>query len=173
MTDFAQNELGVERDAEIILHKQAHPLPGQFRAVRRLALLSMVLDACRQSQASLPQLHVLNWAVRTKASRHLFLKVLTGAIAPDEALVRFDPSLPRLVQYGVGEGIITDRPDVLIDGATTESSKSYRITLTTKGKELANLVRDSDLLSDERLFLESVKNKVTQRFVHDLIGGKQ
>ena len=45
---------------------------------------------------------------------------------------------------------------------------SYRVTLTTKGEELAALVVESGLLVEERVFLESLGGKITQKLVQSL-----
>jgi hypothetical protein len=157
-----------EQEAEVILRPTPHSMPGQLRTVRRLALLSLLLDSCRDSQANLRQLHVLNWAARSRQSREVFLGFVKGFVPPDEAVVRFDPSLPRVLKYAISEGLISDRDVGLLDDVPSERLTSYRVKLTPKGKELAELVSESDLLTDERLFLQNIGRKVTQKLVQSL-----
>lgn len=165
------DSLGEEGEATIVLHPRNQPFPGQFRTVRRLALLTLILRACRGEQASLPQLHVLNWAVRTPESRRAFLAFIGDQVSPDEAVVRFDPTLPRAIQYAVEEHIVTDREAVqeTLDGQLQANVGDYRIKLTDKGRVIADAVEDASVLVDERIFLDNLKKKVTQAMVEDLL----
>lgn len=165
------NDLGEEGEATIVLHPRNQPFPGQFRTVRRLALLTLLLQACRGEQASLPQLHVLNWAVRTPDSRRAFLTFVRGEVPPDEAVVRFDPTLPRAIRYAVEEQIVTDREAVqeMLDGNTEVKVGDYRIKLTNKGRAIAKAVEDAGVLVDERIFLDRLTKKVTQAMVDELL----
>jgi hypothetical protein len=165
------DDLGAEGEATFVLTPRNQPIPGQFRTVRRLALIAMMLRACRGEQATLPQLHVLNWAVRTPGSRRAFLAFWNGEVPPDEAIVRFDPTLPRAIQYAVEERIVSDRAPLqeTLDGKQESKAGQYRIALTEKGKALAEAVEDAGLLVDERIFLESLSKKVTQVMVDELL----
>jgi len=165
------DELGDEGEAKIMLHPRNQPFPGQFRTVRRLALLTLVLEACRGQQASLAQLHVLNWAVRTPESRRAFLSFMNNEVAPDEAIVRFDPTLARAIQYAVEEQIVTDREEVQrgLDDTIEVKVGEYRIQLTDKGRAIAEAVKDAGILADERIFLEGLRKKVTQTMVDNLL----
>ncbi len=165
------DELGAEDEATIVLHARNQAYPGQFRTVRRLALITLLLKACRSEQASLPQLHVLNWAVRTPESRSAFLAFLRREVPPDEAVVRFDPTLPRAIQYAIEEQIVTDREAVqaTLDGRIEAKVGDYRIKLTEKGRVIAEAVEDADVLVDERIFLERLSKKVTQAMVDELL----
>ena len=165
------DDFGAEGEASIVLTPRNQPIPGQFRTVRRLALTSLLLNACRGAQATLPQLHVLNWAVRTPESRQAFLAFINGKVPPDEAVVRFDPTLHRAIQYAVEERIVSDRASVqeMLDGKQESKPRQYRIVLTNKGKMLAEAVEEAGLLVDERIFLESLDKKVTQVLVDELL----
>ncbi len=165
------DDLGAEGEATIILHPRNQPFPGQFRTVRRLALLTLLLQTCRGEQASLPQLHVLNWAVRTPESRRAFLAFVQGEVPPDEAVVRFDPTLPRAIQYALEEEIVSDRDAVqeTLEGNAEVRVSEYRIKLTDKGRAIAEAVEESVVLVDERIFLESLNKKVTQAMVDELL----
>jgi hypothetical protein len=165
------DDLGAEGEAAIVLRPRNQPFPGQFRTVRRLALLTLLLQACRGEQASLPQLHVLNWAVRTPESRRAFLAVVRGEVPPDEAVVRFDPTLPRAIQFAVGEQIVQDRVTVqeTLHVRAEARVSEYRIKLTDKGRAIAAAVEDTDILVDERIFLETLNKKLTQAMIDDIL----
>ena len=163
--------LGQEGEAPIVLRPRKQPLPGQFRTVRRLALLALLLQACREERASLSQLHVLNWAIRTPSSRQAFLALVRGQVPPDEAVVRFDPTLPRAIQYAVSEQIVTDRQAVQSTMGGPDETKvgDYRIELAEKGRLIAKAVEVANVLIDERVFLASVNKKITQTMVDRLL----
>src|SRR5262249_24047229 len=134
-------------------------------------LLTLILEACRGQQASLAQLHVPNWAVRTRESRHAFLAFMKGDVKPDEAVVRFDPTLARALQYAIEEQIVTDRGPIqeALDSKSEAPVGQYRITLADKGRAIADAVRADGVLVDERIFLAGLAKKVTQTMVNDLL----
>ena len=172
MTDGRNGDLGREEGAEVFLRPLRQPMPGQFRTVRRVALLAILLRACHGSRATLPQLHVLNWAVRSRESRATFLSFIRGFIPPDQAIVRFDPTLPRAIQFAVAEGIVLDRePQQQLALREGNLPPAYRVRLTTKGSDLADEVAEAGLMADERFFLESIGEKVTQDMVKSLLNG--
>jgi hypothetical protein len=158
-----------EVDAPFTLRRRKRAVPGDLRILRRVGLVTLLLEACRDSRASLEQLHVLNWAVRSKESREAFLSFMAGAIAPDQAIVRYDPTLSRALDFARHEQLVQDRAEPQEAGSSGRSAAtSYRVALTEKGRQLAAILADDDYLVDERLFLDSIGRKVTQKMVEAL-----
>jgi len=125
--------------------------PADFRPLWRMALLVLILDKCWGQRASIGQVHVLNWAIRTKQSRDAFLSFQKGSVSYERAIVRFEPSLNRAIDFAFGEGLIRKRANDVIE-------------MTIKGRAWADKILNSpELLSEERGFLTGIKGKITQQ----------
>jgi hypothetical protein len=162
------------------LKQRTFAISADLRPARRLALLVLILNHCRAGRASLEQLHVLNWAIRTEQSRNDFLDFLKGKRYPDRAVVSYDPSLSRLIAFALAEKFVlkNDRPvqqpiqGIEPPAASNGSSSSvdYRIILSDRGKALVEaLKKHRDMLVAERDFLKRIGMKVTQQQVHELL----
>lgn len=160
-----------EIDAPFTLKPRSHAVPGDLRIMRRVSLLTLLLNTCFGSRASLEQLHVLNWAARSKESREAFLSFLSGAIPPDQAIVRYDPALSRALDFARYEGLIQDREQPGEAAQSSQKSAGYRIALTEKGHQIATMLKEDDYLVDEQLFLDSIGRKVTQTMIEALFVG--
>jgi hypothetical protein len=159
-------------DAPFVLRRHDRPVPGDLRILRRMAILTLLLDACWDSRASIQQLHVLNWAIRSKESREAFLSFLEGSVPPDQAVVRYDPSLVRVMDFARHERLVRDREEPNLDSTherMPSSSTSYRIALSDKGHSFAAMLTEENYLVSERLFLERIGKKVTQKMVESLL----
>jgi hypothetical protein len=142
-------------------------LPADLRPVRRVSLLMFIIDHCWAGRATLEQLHVMDWACRSPETRALFLQCLANGRGPEFPCVRFDPSLNRAIDWGVGFGLLSTttssqiRPDV-----SPNKLAEYRVWLTPRGEvTLKDLAAIPDCLTAERSMLEMMANKITQGFV--------
>ena len=61
------------------------PLPCDLRPIWRIAALVVILNQCRQKRATIEQLHVMNWSIRSRKAQEQFLAYMQGwnAIAHD------------------------------------------------------------------------------------------
>jgi hypothetical protein len=84
-------------DRPFTFHEQPVPIPAEYRTRWRVALLLLLMGACRGHRARWHQLHVLNWASRTTANEHAFERLKNGESRPEDAVVRYDPSLDRAI----------------------------------------------------------------------------
>ena len=150
-------------EAHFIFRKRPIAVDPDLRPLRRVTMLLLLIDACRGSVANQEQLHVLDWAVRTPATRSTLIEFLTGQRSPETAIVRFDPTLDRAVCLGVGAKLLA----VTAKEVQAASAPDYRIELTPDGRAaLAEL--DSSLFAVERAFLTALPRKLTQSDVRDL-----
>lgn len=167
-------------DVPFTLKPRPIAISSDLRPARRVALLVIILEHCRESRANLEQLHVLNWALRTEDSRRDFLDFLKGKRSPDRAVVRYDPSLTRVIAIALALGLVLrndDQRQLRVEGLelaasprTTSISQEYRISLADRGRELARLLADRpDCLQVERTFLKQVGRKITQQLIHRLL----
>ncbi len=144
------------------------PLPADLRPAFRLAVLVLIIEHCRGGRASVEQLHVMDWSIRTPHTRSLFLEYMEGKRKPSEVIVRMDPSLSRAIDFALAEKLVTHRePNLLPD--IVSPMTSLRFMLTKDGRELAKeLMAMEGCLEDEKYFLASIGSKVTQSQVHGL-----
>jgi hypothetical protein len=166
------HETDLERvlDVPFTFKRRPVPLPGDMRPVWRLHVLVLLLEQCWGGKATHQQLHVLNWAIRTEETRAAFLQFVHGHRSPNQIIVRYDPSLNRSVDFAFAEGIAThheEGPDLL--GEESSRSRTYRIMLTKKGRDLLAVIRDmKECLVVEKEFLSAVGKKVTQQQVESV-----
>lgn len=148
---------------------RARALPGDLCPNRRLALLLLILYYCRGKKASQQQLYVMDWAIRSPVRRSRFLQYIRGQIEPDQILIRYDPALPRAIALAIANKLIIDRR-LVEGGIIKETPQTYRVLLLEKGEKVVDEILSShdELLWDERLFLESISQKVTQRMIQEL-----
>lgn len=141
---------------QIVFSSRPEAIPGDLRVPWRICTLCLILDKFRSGKARLEQLHIIWWAVRTKNNRDLFLRWFSDEKRPDEAIVRFDPSLSATVDLALGQQLV-------------ERSSSGAIGLTTSGKELARAIWQVDqVLPAEKEFLNKIPNKLTQRVMKEV-----
>jgi hypothetical protein len=82
-------------------------------------------------------------------ARATFLRVIAGDLAPDEAIVRFDPVVDRALHFAAGEGLITVSGEMII--------------LNEKGDTFVKqLLQNKECMVDEKAFLAAIGRKLTQ-----------
>jgi hypothetical protein len=165
-------ETALERtlDVPVTFERRPAPLPCDLRPVWRLHVLVLMLDQCWGGKATHQQLHVLNWAIRTEETRAAFLQFIEGERAPNQIIVRYDPSLNRAVDFAFGEGLAThhEESDALLEQEPPRHG-SYRVILTKKGRDLVRTIRSAkDSFQVEKDFLDSIRRKITQQQVEAL-----
>lgn len=144
-------------DTPVRFARRPDPVPADLRLSWRLAVLAMILRRCRADTATVQQLHVLSWAIKSTRSRAVFLRWANGEKRPDDVIVRFEPSLSLSIDLASGSGLVT-------------RSSNGRIKLTEKGLLLAEAAnKNPNMLSFEKEFLNELPRRVTQRFVSDAV----
>ena len=144
--------------------RRAVPVPADLRPTWRIALLLIIVAKTGfRGSVSLEKLHLLSWAARTQAMRELFIRTLNGSTSNSQFPVRFDPAQRRAINFARGEGLIV----------TTKNTQGLKIALTEKGTHYADLIlKDKNVLVAEKDFLNAIGNRVTEKFVKDLIRWK-
>jgi hypothetical protein len=146
-------------------------LPADLRPSRRVALLLLILSRCRGDRATLEQLHVLDWACRSKESRQLFTGCISRGRPPDVPCVRVDPSLNRAVDWATGDRLVATTASVASElRGETAHLNEYRVWLLNRGHETVRMMEKMpDFLSLERDLLESVGRTITQDFIRPFL----
>lgn len=142
----------------ITFRPRPSPLAPELRVTWRLAqFLFLLTVCCRGGKSSLRRLHVINWGARSERNRRTLVRALKGAVQPHSLLVRVEPSLNRVVDVAVGEGLVT-----VPDGA--------RVEITDRGRKVVKEVAAlKDCLIAERAFAEEIGQRVTEQWVKDTL----
>lgn len=156
-------------DVPFTFHERRAPISCKIRPAWRIYTLLMILDKCHGGKANLIQLHVLNWAIRTRETRRAFHEFLNGERSPSQTIVRHDPSLNRAVHFAFAEKLVT-RQEVqqTIEG---QSSKvpPYRVVLSDKGRRFVKRLKALDgCFETQKQFLDSIPGKIAQKDVNML-----
>lgn len=149
-------ELFGSRSLNIAFTRRNDAIPGDLRISWRLTVVCLLLGRFRADRARSQHLHTLWWAIRSRSSRDLIVRWFEGRPAPDEIIVRFDPSLATTIDLAVGQGLV----GVERDGT---------LKLAASGKGLADSVwADDRVLLDEKSFLEKLPRRISQRAMTEM-----
>ena len=153
-TPFSSDELLSLLDVTISFQGRPSPLAPELRTTWRLTqFLYLLRFCCRQGRSSLRRLHVINWGARTPRNRETLVHALAGRVQPHVLLIRVEPSLNRVIEFAVGEGLVT-----VPDGT--------RVQLTARGLETVSQVHAVEgVLEAERAFVRAVGQRVTEGWV--------
>lgn len=156
--EIPEIELNLERFKQpFTFVSRPTPVSGDYRPLWRIALVLIILQYSRGKKASLPKLHLLNWAIRSHEGRSRLKGYFQGKIRKEEVAVRVDPSLNRAIDYSAGERLV-------------EVLRGKSLKLTEKGSSLVSQV-ESDIfcLKDEKSFLKDMQPFLTEANVRDLL----
>ena len=146
-------------DRPFTFHEQPVPIPAEYRTKWRVALLLLLLGACRGRRARWHQLHVLNWASRSTANEHAFERLKNGESRPEDAVVRYDPSLDRAIDFALFARLL-------------ERHGGDVLALSARGLNVLEALRAHNILSREKAFLSRVA-PVSERLVDSLLARKR
>ncbi len=157
-------------DAEFILRSKAVPLPCAHRPLWRMSVVLLLIEQCYGERATVEQLHVLNWAIRSDQTRQQFLDFIRGRRVPSQVNARRDPSLNRALEFAYAENLIA----VETSGAHGDRATvgHVRVRLDSKGHTLIDFIKQNDdCFVVQKRFLQDIGRKVTQSDVAQLFTG--
>src|SRR6266542_4871585 len=131
------------------------PTPAEYRPKWRTALVVLLVGACHGRRTSWHQLHVLNWACRSRANQGAFERLKAGEGQLGDAVVRYDPALDRAI-------------DLALYNELVERRSADVLGLAPRGLAALAELQSADVLIVEKEFLKRVA-PVTQTFVDSLI----
>ena len=143
-------------DRPFTFREQPVPTPAEFRPKWKTALIVVLMGACYGRRASWHQLQVLNWASRSAEGQRSFERLKSGRGRPDDVVVRYDPLLDRAIDLALFDKLIERR------------GRGDTFALTVRGARVIDVLRERDVLSSERAFLQRV-SPVTQALVDSLL----
>lgn len=146
-----------QSDALLSFSNRPDPIPGDLRISWRLAMICLIVERSRGRKAGLQGAHVLWWAVRSPANRRQFSRWFKEERAPDEMMVRFDPSLSDSLDLAIGSGLV-------------EIDSNTNIILTDQGLALAqHVLGDVEVMVQEKEFLDTLPRRITKASMERLL----
>jgi hypothetical protein len=136
-------------------------VPGDLRIQWRVSLIVLMLGHSRAKRASLPKLHILNSAVRSKhAAQHLD-HIINMELGMLPWTFRIEPAFARAIDFVVG--------DKLADWIITGGHSGLALTQTGI-KTFKSLNSATDILVEEKALLEKYAKTMTEASVNAVIG---
>lgn len=137
------------------------PVPGDLRISWRIVLGLLMLVNSRGGKASLAKLHVLNDALRSKAAKEKLIKILDKEAPFLTWKIRVEPAFGRAIDFMIGEKFA--------EWCVVTAGRAG-LKITDSGKAAVKSVEDlTEVMCDEKAFLDQFGGKVTERFVHELV----
>ena len=151
-----------ELSAAFLFRRRPVAIPGDLRPAWRIGLVVQLLrKCCRGGRSTHTRLHVLSWGIRTKESRRGLQEAISGHLAPDSLIVRFEPLLNRAVDFAIGEDLVRR-----VGGG--------KIQLTGAGNALADELESTDAIYVvEKQFMDAIGQRVTEAFVTHIFGRRE
>jgi hypothetical protein len=147
-------------NSTFIFRERPKPCSGDLRISWRISAILLALLHSRGKKASFAKLHVLNDALRSRASRDKLESILNDEIPAYKWRLRVEPAFTRALNFAVGEGF----------AIWSVGNNRPSLSLTEKGVEVAREVEAcKDVLVEEQLFIDGLAGKITERFVKDLL----
>ncbi|WP_146758869.1 hypothetical protein [Micromonospora noduli] len=132
------------------------PIPGDLRLSWRLSALALVLERSRGKTASLEQVHFLTSAMRSEQMALMALRWFRGLRAPDDPIIRYDPSMSRTIGLAIASGLA--------------SWKGASVSLTDEGIGLAAAIKSDDsVLKREKSFLSELPRAISQKSIREML----
>lgn len=142
------------------LQSRPAPIAGDLRIWWGVALVVLVLGACRGRRASLPKLHLLAHASRTKRGRSDLMEYVESPYKATPPAIRYEPWLNRALAYAAGLGFVTR-----LNGKTA--------ALLPLGEEFLKTLRQTDdVLKEEQTFAAVCAKSISEGDVKRLLGSR-
>ncbi len=149
-----------DRNATFVFRERPKSCAGDMRISWRVSVTLLALLHSRGKKSSFAKLHVLNDALRSKASRDKLESILNDEMPAYSWRLRVEPAFTRALDFIVGEGFAD----------WSVSSNRTTLSLTEKGIEAAREIEGcDDALLEERAFVNGLAGRVTEGFVQGLL----
>lgn len=147
-----------DKPARLRFRRRPSPVLPDHRPLYKIGqVLLVLLLASRGGKSRLPRLHLFNWALKS-AERRSQLVGAAKSKAFKVAAWGFDPALAIAIRYSIAEGLLE------------EHAAGYK--LSDAGLVFAKeLVKDQDLLAQEKTFLTEIGKSITEAMVEEVASG--
>lgn len=147
-------------DAAFRLQSRPAPIAGDLRISYGVALVVLVLGACRAKRASLPKLHLLAHAARTKRGRSDLMEYVESPYKNTPPAIRYEPWLNRALAYAAALGFVTR-----VNGKTA--------ALSPTGEDFLATLRQGDaVMKEEQVFAAVCAKAISEGDVKRLLSSR-
>lgn len=145
------------KDKEVVFNNVPRPILSKFRPVYKVAHIVIILYmSCRNKTSTLLKLSFFNWIIKSQKNINLVRDIFDGHVAAVNIKIILEPSFERALLLCMAEGFI--------------EVNQGKYKLTYKGIELAkDIIKDKNLLVEEKKFLKHVKTKIGEKKVKSLL----
>jgi len=137
------------------------PIAAEFRPRWKMGCVVLCIGLAgrgRVKKITDRKLRILVWCSRSSATQEALIAYVNGRMDPTEPILRHEPSYVAAFNLLMGLGIISP----LMNECTQ---------LTASGNKLFTVINDDpELFLDEKEFIGSIKNKVTNEVIASLSG---
>ncbi|MED4599681.1 hypothetical protein P9314_03045 [Paenibacillus validus] len=141
---------------EILFDAKPDAVPYNYRISYKLAQLCLILEmCCGRGGCSLLKLHMISIGLSTNNDMEKLSDFANDRLT-NYTIVRFDPAVNHAVKYALAEELFFQQQNGLF-------------RLTKKGKAyVKKIIRNTDLLSNEKRYLFTLSNKLTEEKINNL-----
>ena len=142
---------------DIIFDAKATAVPYNYRISYKISLVCLIIGkCCGKRGCSAIKLQMINAAIITSAGRKELLALTTKRSITEIALVRFDPTISRAINFALSDELIYQQGNGLF-------------RLTEKGKRLlSEIYEDSPLMVVEKNFFQELSSKLTEELIEEI-----
>ena len=142
---------------DIVFDSKAAAVPYNYRISFKMSLICLVIGkCCGKRGCSSIKLQMINAAIGTSLSRKELISLTDNQIVNEVTLIRFDPAVSRAIGYSISNEIIYQQGNGL-----------FRLTKIGKSL-LAEIYKDTSLMTIEKDFVCSLSNKLTEELVEGI-----
>ena len=143
---------------KLTFNKKPIPIPADYRPMYKIGLIVLIMRlCCRGDKSTLLKLHLLSWALKSKANTYKLKNYITSNYKTELSVWGIEPALNRALQFAIADNICE-----IIEG------KNYR--LTKKGIKFFKMIEtENELYDSEKSFLNFIgKNNLTEKRINSI-----
>lgn len=131
-------------------------VPYKYRLTYRISLTCLIIRlTSSRSGCSLTKIHLITIAMYSQQGMENLIAYLENKNS-NFIMLRFDPAVNKTIDFMLSDNIIYQQKNMLFK-------------LTDKGKKYTQkLLKDGDLLIEERKFLENIDNTLPESKINDI-----
>ena len=139
---------------DIIFDSKADAVPYNYRISYKIALISAIIGkCCGKKGCSAIKLQMINAATTSNKAKDELFALIENPFNIETAIIRFDPSISRAINYAIADGVIY-----------RQSNGLYR--LKDKGKALLTaMYKDKTILVVEKQLLSELSDRLTEDII--------
>ena len=151
--------MNIGKKIKPIISNKPYPIPIEMRPLWRICLIiiSIIIVSSDKKYLDLKKVNILVWMLIRKNKWEEYEEYLLGRML-EVPLVSVDTATYKAVEFSIVKQLVK-----LEDG---------RLYITEDGEELFSILIENDIMGDEMDFLKHIGQKLSDKKVKGLTGGK-